>query len=178
MDFLQKEPTPSVSLQKAWGWVVFGLVFVGILVVGTIAYAKTYQNKVLPGVYLGEIYVGGMDRSDLQEFLHNMDDKLSKQGLDFSFEDGEKHEQFTIYPSIVANENIVDIVSIDIQLEVDRLLGYGKTGNIFKRAWQTGTSRVWRPHLKVQNIEIDEETLLTSIQDKVFVNKFWQDGLN
>ncbi len=166
MNFLKSENIKK-TLHKVWIPIVLVFVFVGVILVGMVAYAKTYENRVLPGVYIGDISIGGMERSELAEYLHSMTEKLSNNGLHFYFDNEGKKEEFIIYPTIVTDDNIIDVVSIDIDKEVERLLAYQKQGNILARAWRTGLSRITASHLKLENITLDKKRVFASLEEQV-----------
>ena len=166
-NFVEQIQEETSKLRKIWVWVVLVFVLLGIVSVGIVAYASTYENRVLPGVHIGSIMVGGMERAELTEYLHTMQDKLSKEGISFSFDAEGKNNEFTIYPGIIEDENIVDLVYIDIDNEVERLLTYQKEGNPLTRALSTGFSRVWGPRLELENVVLNTEVLSSSLEEKL-----------
>lgn len=161
-----------ISWKKIWLPFIIFIVIFGILTVGLISYGKTYDDKILPGIYIGDILVSGMNRSEITEYLGSMNDKLSKEGIQFYFSLAGNKEIFTIFPSIIADDQIIDLVVIDIDSEVDRLLSYNKYGNIFVQSWNTGVSRVIKPHLKIQNISLNEDQILAEVHK--YVSKYEQ----
>ena len=136
---------------------------------GLIAYANSYPNKVLPGLSLGGVPVGGMTDVELKEYLQQMNDKLVQDGLHFSIETPEgKDTNFVMYPVVVTETNSVELLTIDIDKEVDRLVGYGKQGNLFSRAGAVLQSRLHEPQFRLIYIHAEdqriEETLAAHIE--------------
>ena len=155
------------EIRKAWVWILPTIVLIGIILVGLVSYARTYEHRVLPGVHIGSISIGGMEQSDLTAFLHTMEEKISKEGVSFSFDINNRHEQFTLLPGIVSDGNILDYLVIDVDAETERLLSYGKEGNAFVRAWRALASRIARPHLVLEHAAVNTDDLLEAVTDEI-----------
>src|SRR3989344_2505790 len=61
------------------------LLLFGFLLAVILIQAKDYNNKVAPGLHIGNVSVGGMTESQLKNFLHSMSDKLLSEGFHFLF---------------------------------------------------------------------------------------------
>jgi vancomycin resistance protein YoaR len=166
--FFQERSTPF-SWRRIWLVVIIVVVALGILFVGLVAYAATYTNKVLPGVKIGEISVGGMERSELTTFLQAMNDKLLGDGLLFTFVLDDGNEQFYLSPVIVAGGTAIELLSIDIEAEVDRLINYGKEGEILSRAIQAILSRSQKPTLSLQSVRVDRDRIVSELSDHLTI---------
>lgn len=143
------------------GVVVF---LVGILVAGTLVYAKQYENRVLPGVYVGEINVGGMEYGELVEYLQTMQTKLGDEGIHFSFGLNGDSKDFIIYPTVTNEESARDLIVIDPEKEADYLLSYRKDGNIITRAMSLLWVKLTGSEVKLHAVSFDKEGILEQIE--------------
>lgn len=139
--------------------IVIGLVsMIGISVVlwgALLAYARAYEGRVIPGVSIGETPIGGMDAPELKQFLQQMNDKLFNEGLHISIDTEKGKQEFILYPGIVSDTDPVELLHIDIDQEVTRLLAYGKQGNIFTRALVIARSRIGGTDVRLVSITAD-----------------------
>ena len=113
--FSEHIKTIHFSWRRVWIIVVAVVVFVSIFLVGALVYARTYSDRVLPGVYLGDIHVGGMERQELTEYLQNMQTKLMDEGIHFTFQVDGHTKDFTISPQKVSEDAAVDLINFDIE---------------------------------------------------------------
>ena len=62
---------------------VVGIVFVTLVLLMGIFVSGVYwyNDKVLPGVHIGEIAVGGMKKEELRSFIESMNDKFVGEGV-------------------------------------------------------------------------------------------------
>ncbi|MBU0596592.1 hypothetical protein KKA94_00325, partial [Patescibacteria group bacterium] len=85
-----KEKIVKFSWQRIWVVTIVVIVFIGVFFTGLVVYAHSYRDRILPGLYVGSIPVGGMDREEVVSFLEEMNNKLSEQGITISFDTGEE----------------------------------------------------------------------------------------
>ncbi|MFA4830919.1 MAG: VanW family protein [Patescibacteria group bacterium] len=164
-----KEKQIVFSWHRIWVVVAAAIVFIGIIFTGLIAYSSAYQDRVLPGVFVGNIPVGGMDRDSLITLFEMMSDKLVSEGMNFSFDTNNGPESFVIYPVVVADGNSSELIDIDIGAAVGVLLDYGKNSDTLTRALVAIMSRVRRPHLSlVDQIIVDKNRMMGAISDQIF----------
>jgi len=155
------------SWRRVWLSLIVVIVIVGILLVGFIAYAKSYDERVLPGLNIAEVPIGGMDQVELRDYLEKMEDKLVNEGLRFTYEIDGGEETLIIYPVLVSESNSIELIQLDIEAELEKLLGYNKSGNILSRGWQAVSTRLTKPHLVLENIFVDEARILETLQNKL-----------
>ncbi|HYE59676.1 MAG TPA: VanW family protein [Candidatus Kapabacteria bacterium] len=103
----------------------FVIVLAGVLATGLFAYSNSYADRVIPGVHIGNIGIGGMNRHELHAFLSSMNKKLATEGVHLTVtqQDGVS-KTVTLYPTLGEEEK--PLLAIDIEQETDRLLSYGK----------------------------------------------------
>ena len=138
-----------------------------ILFGGLIWQAKAYQDKVAPGVQIGNIAVGGLTREELKNFLNSMNDKLQSSGLRFTFTADGAQKEFSIQPVIVTEDNAIEWIYIDVEKEVERVMNYGRQGGVVIRALAFEQARFSRPVLRLENIFIDKAKLTAEIKERL-----------
>lgn len=155
----------SFSWRRVWFVVAVFFIIVAVFFIALFAHAQVYKNKVLPGVMIGNVVIGGMDSNELTGFLQTMNDKFFAEGIIFSFELKDEKDSLIVYP-IVAEDGVVsELMRIDIEKEVRRLVDYGKDEGFFVRLFKTIFSRFQKTHLVVENIEIEEEKVVEEVRD-------------
>lgn len=157
------EVSKKISWRKIWVLTISFLVILGIVYGGFISYASTYETRVLPGVYVGELPVGGMSREELKTFLEEMNDKLNDAGITLMFEYGGKAQSVRVNTTILSEENIVEFISMDAEKEADILLSYQKKGNLFVRAWSAILTRIAEPHLNLTTVTLNKDLLMERV---------------
>ena len=162
-----KEKTPQFSWRRIWIVVCAVVVLFGVFVVGMISYADTYHGRVLPGVFIGDVPIGGLDRAGLREYLEQTQSKLINDGVQIQFDTGNGKKSFVIIPRSVSDEDVIDFFSFDIEKEIDTLLDYGKSDTRLAQAWAALSSRLFRSHLALQYVSVDKERLSDEIKEKV-----------
>ncbi|MDP2693136.1 MAG: VanW family protein [bacterium] len=150
-------------------WMLVGLLFVlGLILFGALlVQAKSYENKVAPGLHIGSVAVGGMTETELKNFLQSMNDKLLSDGLHFSFNFKGEKKPFLLQPVIVIEDNAIELMYIDIDSEVERIMNYGKDNELLFRAIEFEKMRFSKPSLKLQNITADKDKLIYEISGKL-----------
>jgi vancomycin resistance protein YoaR len=165
-NFFAEKKVPF-SWRRIWVTIIIVVVMFGIFFTGLIAYAFTYNEKVLPGVRIADISIGGMERTDLKIFLQDMTDKMTTDGIKFIYSVGEEKDTFTLFPSLVVEGDIIDLASFDVDAEVDVLLNYKKEGGIIIRSLAVLSARVNRPQASLKNIYIDEAKIIEAVEDRI-----------
>lgn len=162
--FAERVKTIKFSWHRVLITVGIATVLVGILVAGTLVYARQYENRVLPGVYVGEINVGGMERAELISYLQTMQTKLSDGGIHFSFGLNGEGKDFIIYPTVTDEESARDLIEMDPESEADYLLSYRKEGSVIARAISLLWVKSVKPEVKLHAVSLDKESILEQIE--------------
>lgn len=159
------------SVRFSWRrvWIAITILFfiVVLAVFGVIAQAKVYKGRVLPGVYIGSVAIGGMNESELEDFLRSMNNKLLDEGFHFSLDIDGKTERFFLSPVIVMDDMAIELMSIDVKKETARLVNYGKTGDIIDDLIIFEKLRFEKPSIKLENIAVAYDRLKFEIVEKL-----------
>jgi len=170
MSFFQKwfaERTVPFSWRRIWIAVIVVFLVFGIGFSGLFAHAHAYRDQVLPGVRIADISVGGMREAELKTFLQDMNDKLMGEGLRFSYEQGGIEKSFVLYPVIVTEGSTIELLRLDEDAEVARLLAYGKEGSVVERAIRAMYTRVRPQTFALSTVQADKERITKEIQSVV-----------
>jgi len=147
------------------GKLFFILIILSLALVGSVyAYVHSYTGKVLPNIVIGSAPIGGMDKEALRSFLNKMNDKLANDGLTFIYEIGGEQKKLIIYPLAEVDKGSVDLVRLDTEAEVVRLLNYGKDGNFLTNAGKILSLQLSPEPLALKNIVVDGEQLTVKLK--------------
>ena len=86
-----------------------------------------FNSRVLPGVYIGDVPVGGMSRSGLKDYLETMNDKMMNEGLQFEYDVGGENKSLLIYPVLMSGSEAIELVRTDVETGVNNVLAFGKS---------------------------------------------------
>ncbi|MFA7245475.1 MAG: VanW family protein [Candidatus Magasanikbacteria bacterium] len=166
-NFFKKENEKLVnfSWKRVWLIITIFVVMVGVFFVASFVYVDSYKEKVLPGVYLGGIHIGGMDKENLTTYIQSMNTKLLNKGILFNFSFEGEEKKFTVYPSVLAKEETRDLIDLDIQKEVDSLIYYRKNDNFLSDIFSAVLVRIQKPTLNLETVKIDKNELFIQIQN-------------
>ncbi|PIY93503.1 MAG: hypothetical protein COY69_01375, partial [Candidatus Magasanikbacteria bacterium CG_4_10_14_0_8_um_filter_32_14] len=143
--------------------VIIFVVSFSILLAGTFAYTHNYKDKVLPGVYLGGVHIGGMDKTTLSSYLKNMNSKLLNEGIHFSFLLENENKDFILNPTVLSGDNARDLIQLNIDDEVNNLIAYRKNNNFLSDAVSAILVRVNKPNLSLSNVKLDKSEIFEQI---------------
>lgn len=167
-DITENKPV-HFSWRRVWIAITI-LFFIGGLVVGGLtAQAKMYRGRVLPGLYIGKVAIGGMNSTELEDFLQSMNNKLLDEGFHFSLDINGKIEKFFLSPVIVTEGTAIELMSIDVDKEVERLIHYGKTGDTVDDLSTFLKLRFEKPSVQLENIITEHDKLKFEIVEKLKV---------
>ncbi|MBT3538789.1 VanW family protein [Candidatus Parcubacteria bacterium] len=162
--FSEHIKTIHFSWRRVWISVVAVVVFVSIFLVGALVYARTYTDRVLPGVYLGDIHIGGMETTELTDYLQNMQTKLVDEGIHFTFKVNGHQKDFIVNPQFMSEDTLIELIDFDVTKEVENILTYRKNNNIFADTFSALWVRVSKPHVHLSYIEFDKEGVFEEIE--------------
>lgn len=153
----------NFSWRRVWVVVVVFVVIVASFLTAIFVYAHNYKDKVLPGVYLGGVHIGGMDRVTLTSYVQDMNSKLLNDGLHFSFPLEEETKNFVIHPSILSGEDARDLIQVNIDDEVNNLINYRKNNNLLSDTVSAILVRISKPDLSLVHVKLDKNAVFDQI---------------
>jgi len=133
-------------------------------------YAKVYDKseKVYPGIYVGDYHVGGMEKVEIKEFTEKLNDKLGREGLDFTVfnSKGEKNH-IKINTLIVSDDASVEIVNIDSDSLINLVYKFGRDGNWWQKLYQPISFKFGSHVLVKSPLLVDEISLLDRLESSL-----------
>ncbi|MBI4427103.1 MAG: VanW family protein [Candidatus Magasanikbacteria bacterium] len=171
LDFLE-EKKEKKALWKAptrFLLLVFGLPMV-IIILGATAlavYGASFRGEVLPGVFIGDAPLAGLNRGEVVAFLSDMNDKLANEGLRFSYQVDGRQETAVIYPEVVDDSVLPDAVEMNVEKEADNLIG--KDRNLLSWGVSALLSGWGETKYKLRTVRVDETRLLEKIKNKISI---------
>ncbi len=162
--FLDKKKNIKISWRRIGIALAFFVVLISVLLFGLISYAQGYKDRVSPGVHVGSISIGGMDRAELNRFLETMKDKLFKDGIHISYSVLDQEKSFVIDP--LDQENLLN-AELDTELAADQIINYGKHGSTLVRSISTVFSRVRQPEINLSSVSLNRSRLLELIDQGI-----------
>lgn len=161
-------PKKKIPKQAKIAIVAVGVLFLFFAVGGAFAYAgKSYQERVLPGVRLGSLPLGGMTKSEVQEFIADMYAKLGSEGVAIKVNtarDGVKN--IKVFP-LSKNKDQPSLVALNIEAEAERLVRMGKTGNIFRDGAAVARGQLVGSKVRLAGVYVNEEEVIKEIKKQI-----------
>lgn len=149
-------------------WIIMAvLVFTLVsMVAGTYVYGQSYQDRVYPGVSVGDFDIGGMNEVELAGFIGRVHEKLLEQGIAVTLHipDSDEPVDFVLYPRSTVDDMSMSLIDIDTSLVARELIAYRKSGNPFVDAVTVFASRIERPRMPLGSIDYDRDGLLHEIE--------------
>jgi len=112
-------------------WLLWtAIIFFVILILAAGAYfifEKNYQGRIYPGVYMGNINLGGKKINDAKKLLDEKVDYLNEKGINFIY----KNNKTTIYPIISSLEGDIaySVITIDSGKALEAAANFGRDKN-------------------------------------------------
>ncbi len=170
-NFIEKEPVvpaPKKSPRRKIWTVVLVITGAVIALLGSaFAYGRTYEERVLPGVHVGEFDVGGMNKQELVSFIDRMHTKLLDEGINFSYEVGTSTLEFVVYPQFVGSEDVMRLIDINSEIAAQNLISYLKSGNAIADGLTAVAFRVVEPNVPLTGITYQKDRIVDLIEDKI-----------
>ncbi len=131
----------------------------------TIAYTTTAKYRVLPGLVIGKTPVGGLTEQELHDTLQTMYDKLLADGARVTFDTSLLSKPVIVYPIVVAGEESVPVLTIDMEKEIQSILSYGKQGSLMMQMIRNIEARFNTVPYTLQFMTVDEQYVRSVLGD-------------
>lgn len=142
----------------------FVLAVIGILLAGAIVNAKQYDGRVLPGIAIGDVPIGGMNKSELREHLYAMINRLVDAGIRIRVQTPE--EVVVVIPSTVVDDSAVDLLYLDVEKEIDNIFAKQEK-NIFFKAGLVLFHQFKRTPYTLEYLSFDKENLFDELTSRL-----------
>lgn len=127
-EILEKKKWPAKALEKItdsgsrgrhYGR-IFLIVLVILILLGLLscvaafAYVKIYENKIYPGVYLGEYSLGGLTEIEVDQFSADMAKRLSEEGITYTLSQADGEKKIHLESILVQGDAALEIISLPV----------------------------------------------------------------
>ncbi len=128
---MSRSSVKPINIFFGWLLKVVAIFFIAFFALGVSYFllVKIYENKIYPGVYVGNINLGGKSINEAIYLLNKKIDNINQKGIKFIY----KNEETTLYPVVSSLEGDLayPIINFDSSQTVSRAFAYGRQGNIF-----------------------------------------------
>lgn len=100
---------------------------------GSKAYAKYHENKVYPGIKIGQLEIGGMTRNEIVNLMENLNNRYTKEGVEIVVENTPKKVKIAKLNPVVGSENVVEAIKLDSEALSSIALKIGKDGAWYQK---------------------------------------------
>lgn len=120
---LHKDKKRAYYMISSAFWFVFGFVFTGILLLAIVLgyFQNTYKDKVYPGIYIDNEYVGNMRKDQVLAMYEEKNEKIAQTKFSFLYKD-----------ETVATLSASDVkIGYNAPLLADQAYAVGRSQNVF-----------------------------------------------
>jgi len=156
---------PLTRIFYHWATIaVLCLFLTGFIVYGTSwAYAKTYEERIYPGVSFGVLELGGLTPDEAKELLGRETVAFLEKGFTINY-DG---DQFNLNTNLIIaekTENSRELIKFDIESMVSEAYSIGRGFSWWNNVRAQAVAKTVGTDLQTE-IAIDEKSLLTSMKE-------------
>jgi len=139
--------------------ITVGAVFVFCLMVigSAFAYRQVYKNKIYPGVFVGSYPLGGMTADEAKEFIENFNNRIAKEGLDFTYISTSSADSDLRQNTVSADDSSVDLVRIDSEKVVALAMSQGRPQSLWRGLYEPVYIRFFSPSVISADVSIEKQ---------------------
>ncbi len=147
------------------------LVF-GFLALGIMAYGAIYQERIYPGVRIGDYNIGGMSRFELKDLIENLNNRYAKEGIDINLEKDSGIQKVKLN-TVGFGESAVEMVRLDSEALSRAALQVGRAGDTWQQffgpiGYRFNPVTLSVPVVMNKSVLVDNlKNLLAPFEDKV-----------
>src|SRR3989339_2093920 len=150
-----------------WIMIIGAVCLLAFFLGGLYALGWQYENSVLPGISVGSVPVGKMEKEFVRNFLEVMTDKLVNDGLQLNYQTVDGEKTLVIYPVRVVEGNPIELVHLDTETSADFLVHLGKTNYRLVNGWQVLRSYLCPQRIVLPGISVDVAQLSTTLVENL-----------
>jgi len=154
----------AANTSKVWIVAITGGILVCLGIFAIFYSAKSAEDRTLPGLFVGDIFIGDMTKTELKDFLDSMSNKLSTDGIEVNLKHVSGTHSFTLLPQVIGDADVADYIRIDTTKETDRIFELGKGDNALSNTWAYVQSKVTDQSITLKNIVVDRERIENAIR--------------
>lgn len=139
----------------------FGFVVLALIAGVALAVPRVYAKKLTPGVWVGDVAIGGMTTTEAQNVLQQRVDALVDAGLAVTI-DG-KTSTVPIQQALTTSDVTPPLVDVDAAGSVRAAFAYGHDFSLVRNALQFWRAAIFRKHV-APALELDEQVVETALR--------------
>lgn len=148
--------------------IVIPVAVILFLAAGTVALTtEYYRDRVMPGVHIGKVAVGGMSREEVTAFLQSMSDKLVQEGFHMIVTLPTGKKEFVLYPLLASEGTTIELMRIDVDAEVAQLVQFHKQSNRVATFVNIARDAVTKPRRQLVEIATERERILAELKEEL-----------
>ena len=150
-----------------WIMIIGAVCLLAFFLGGLYVLGWQYENSVLPGISVGSVPVGKMEKEFVRNFLEVMTDKLVNDGLQLNYQTVDGEKTLVIYPVRVVEGNPIELVHLDTETSADFLVHLGKTNYRLVNGWQVLRSYLCPKKIVLPGISVDVAQLSATLVENL-----------
>jgi vancomycin resistance protein YoaR len=145
---------------------IFLAIFFGVIILasgGLFAYGKSFENKVYPGVYLGDFSLGDMTGEEVTNFVFDLSTRLNKEGVSYVFDNNGEERRATVNTTMVEGDAVLEIISVDSSSIADIALAFGRNSQGPQKYLEAFIARFY-PEKLILPVKIDSRNFTEALR--------------
>jgi len=144
----------------------------GLFVGSSFAYQSYYKDQVYPGVNVGTYHLGGMTSTQVIDFIEKFNNRITKEGLDFSYTNKQNNSQKFKLNTLSNTDSSNELVKIDSKNLAKIALEVGRDGSWWQKIYQPFNFKLFNQKYLQAKVNISDQleeditTYLISYCDK------------
>jgi vancomycin resistance protein YoaR len=141
----------------------FLVVVIGIILAAILAVPQVYAKKIMPGVWIGNVPVGGKTVAEAKTVLNNQVDVIVSKGLAVVI-DG-KTKTVPIQQALTSSDITPPLIDIDIEASINGAMDYGHAHSFIINTLEAWRAMLLRKHVTPSYVT-DEILIETALRDQ------------
>lgn len=133
MEFAPETVIPAIEPEKKHRWLkIFLKILAIVLFLGlagsvlAVVYRNYYEDRVYPGIFLGNYDLGGMKKEELKIFVDNLNDRLVKEDINYFLVENGNRRDFKVDTILQMGEDSLPLITFHNEVFVNKVMGYGR----------------------------------------------------
>lgn len=149
-----------------WNWLLHtAIIFIIVTILTIVLYLvfeKKYENKIYPGIFLGEINLSGKTPENIKLIINEKVNEINKNGITFYYENNES----LIMPIIASVESDLayEIINFDVEETIANTYNYGRSNNFFINLQDKIRAITFNKNI-ILKTTINEEIIIKALND-------------
>lgn len=117
-----------------WQFISLAIFFIFLLccLIAYLAFENKFENKIYPGIFVGDINIGNLEFEEAKKILNKKVDEINQNGIIFTYQ----NQQTALLPVISSLEADLayPIITFEVEKTITRALNFGRSKNLFSNS--------------------------------------------